>query len=316
VRSRDWRRTSQGLYVPSTVELTVEQRIVEAAAVLPAYGAVSGWAALRWLGGSWFDGKGAGGAVLPVTLALMDSSITSQPGIAISEERLDPTQIQRWRGLRVTSAAYALLFDIRHAHSDASALVAADMAAYDDLVSAGELAVLVARSQGWDGIERGRRVVGLMAENAWSPAEVVMRIIWTDVAGLPRPLTNQPVFDVSGRLVGTPDLLDPEAGVAGEYDSDLHLESSRRRRDLEREDAFRAVGLEPVAMVTGELGDPWKFVARLRAAYARSARIPADRRRWTIVPPDWWVVTHSVDRRRALTQNERDRWLRYRNRAA
>ena len=31
---------------------SVEQRIVEAAAVLPSYGGVTGWAALRWAGRS------------------------------------------------------------------------------------------------------------------------------------------------------------------------------------------------------------------------------------------------------------------------
>ncbi len=53
-----------------------------------------------------------------------------------------------------------LLFEIRHARTDAEALSSADMAAYDDLVSRAELAVLVARSPGWDrhrpGSDRGR----------------------------------------------------------------------------------------------------------------------------------------------------------------
>src|SRR3954469_2721021 len=89
-RSKAWRRTSRGLFVPAATPQTVEQRIVEAAAVLPAYGGVTGWAALRWLGGTWFDGTDARGQ-RPVVLALMDSSIRAQRGIALSEERVDPT---------------------------------------------------------------------------------------------------------------------------------------------------------------------------------------------------------------------------------
>lgn len=313
-RGRAWRRTSQGLYVPAAAARTVEQRIVEAAAVTPAYGAVTGWAALRWLGGSWFDGTYAG-EELPVTIALMDSSIRAQAGIAISEERLDPTEIQASRGLRVTTAAYALLFEIRHAAFEDRAVVDADMAAYDDLVSRDELALLVARSRGWDGIGRGRAVVGLMEENAWSPSEVAMRAIWTGDAGLPCPLANRPVFDLHGRHVATPDLIDPSAGVVGEYDSELHLDRARRRRDLEREERYRAVGLEPVSMVTGELSGPWPFVARLRAAYARAARTPASARRWTLERPDWWVPTETVSQRRALSAQQQAVWLRYRLRA-
>ena len=72
-RTGAWRRTSQGLYVPAAVEQTVRQRIVEASAVLPTYGAVGGWASLRWLGGSWFTGEHHG-RTLEVTLSLMDRS--------------------------------------------------------------------------------------------------------------------------------------------------------------------------------------------------------------------------------------------------
>ena len=40
-----YRRTSHGLYLPVDIDGSVpEQRIVEAAAVLPAYGGVTGWA--------------------------------------------------------------------------------------------------------------------------------------------------------------------------------------------------------------------------------------------------------------------------------
>jgi hypothetical protein len=313
-RSKAWRRTSRGLFVPAATPQTVEQRIVEAAAVLPAYGGVTGWAALRWLGGTWFDGTDARGQ-RPVVLALMDSSIRAQRGIALSEERVDPTQIAAHAGIRTTIATYALLFEIRHARTDGEASIAADMAAYSDLVSRVELAVLVAQCAGWDGIGRGRKVVGLMDENAWSPAEVTMRGIWTVEAGLPRPLANRPVFDLQGRLIGTPDLLDPMAGVAGEYDSELHLDSARRRRDREREERFRSAGLEPVVMVTGDIGDPWPFVARLRTAYARAVRRPRTDRRWTIEQPSWWTPTETVEQRRALTEDQRATWLRHRRRA-
>jgi hypothetical protein len=245
----------------------------------------------------------------------MDSSIRAQPGIAISEERLDPSEITPYAGIRVTLAAYALLFEIRHLRSVGAAVAYADMAAYSDLISRAELAALVAASAGWTGIARGRDVVALMDENAWSPAEVSMRLIWTTEAGLPRPLTNRPVFDLHGHHIGTPDLLDPVAGVAGEYDSELHLDSSRRRRDLEREERFRAAGLEPVAMVTGDIRDPWAFVARLRAAYARAERRPASDRRWMTEPPSWWIPTLTVEQRRSLTDGERARLLRHRRRA-
>src|SRR3954469_16882880 len=80
---RSWRRSSRGLYVPAGVDESVpEQRIVEAAAVLPAYGGVTGWAALRWLGASWMTGLAPGGQTpLPVVLVTAGDDIRPQPRI-------------------------------------------------------------------------------------------------------------------------------------------------------------------------------------------------------------------------------------------
>jgi hypothetical protein len=245
----EWRRTSRGLYVPAYVEPTTEQRIVEAAAVLPAYGGVTGWAALHWLGGSWFEGQRRGGRELrPVTLAVADRSIRPQPGIATSEERMSPTQLTACNGLRVTTALRSLFFEMRYAETETEAVQHADMAAYDDLLSRDELLAFAAVNPGWTGIDRFRIGTLDMSENAWSPTEVTMRRTWEHDAGLPRPLCNRPVFDLHGNHIGTPDLIDPVNGVIGEYNGALHLEGSRRSLDVRREARFRAAGLETVSL--------------------------------------------------------------------
>ncbi|HET8665300.1 MAG TPA: hypothetical protein VFM08_13370 [Nocardioides sp.] len=315
-RGPSWRRTAHGLYVPADVEQTTEQRIVEAAAVLPAYGGVTGWAGLSWLGARWFDGSRRG-APLPVTVATADRSIRPQPGFGIvtSEERMSPRELTVHRGLRVTTAIRSLFFEMRYAASDTEAVQYADMAAYDDLVSRAELGAFVAVNSGWTGVGRTRVGASDMSENAWSPAEVTMRRTWEHDAGLPRPLCNRPVFDLNGRHLGTPDLIDPVAGVLGEYNSALHLEGAQRSIDVDREARFRAAGLECVEMLTGDLTDPFPFIRRLRGAYARAARIPVADRRWTIEPPAWWVPTFTVEQRRNLTPAERERLLGYRRQA-
>lgn len=315
-RGKGWRRTSRGLFVPGDVELTTEQRIAEAAAVLPAYGGVTGWAALRWLGATWFDGVRQG-ELLPVTLAVADRSIRPQrtAGIATSEARMSPTEIVVHRGLRVTVAIRSLFFEMRYAATEAEAVQAADMAAYADLVSRSELRAFLSINPGWTGVPRARTAGTDMDENAWSPIEVTMRRIWQHEAGLPRPLCNRPVFDLHGNHIATPDLIDPVAGVVGEYNSALHLEGAQRAIDVRREAAFRAAGLEFAEMITGDLASPFPFTQRLHAAYARAARIPATDRRWTIEPPAWWIPTFTVEQRRNLTPDQRERLLRYRQRA-
>jgi hypothetical protein len=299
--------------VPAHTESTLEQRIVEAAAVLPAYGGVTGWAALRWMGAVWFDGLAAGGRTeRPVVLVTADRSIRPQAGFDVSEERLNPRQLTVYAGLRVTTPVRSLFFEMRYAKRPTDAVIAADMAAYSDLVSRDEAAAFALDNPGWTGIGQMRGGVGDMSENAWSPAEVRMRGVWCVEAGLPRPLCNRPVFDLAGRLVGIPDLLDPVAGVAGEYEGGLHLAGAQRAHDVRREGRFRAVGLDPVTMLAGDAENPWPFVARLREAYARAARIPAADRAWTIALPPWWVPTFTVAQRRALTQEQRERYLRLR----
>lgn len=309
-----WRRSSRGLYVPAHVDREVpEQRIVEAAATLPAYGGVTGWAALRWCGGWWFEGLTAEGrGERPVVLATGPSDVRSQQGTLVSAEGLDPRDLTEVDGLRLTSLVRAVCFEMRYASSERQAVLALDMAAYHDLVSIAELAAYAALRSSWTGIPRCRKAIPRADENSWSPREVLMRLVWVYDAGRPRPLCNAPVFDNGGRHVGTPDLLDPDAGVVGEYDGALHLEASRRHRDLAREEAFRRVGLEYVTMVAADWRDTRGFLGRLHAAYERAALVPRSRRTWTLDQPHWWVDTSTVAARRALTEEQRTRWLGHR----
>jgi hypothetical protein len=313
-RGPDWRRTSRGLYVPASVDPdSVDQRIVEAGAVLPTFGGVTGWAGLHWLGGQWFTGTGWGDLrPRPVWVVTCSSDIRPQPGIEVSAERLDPREIIGHDGLRVTTAVRSLCFEMRYADSVRLAVVAHDMAAYDDLVSIEESRAYAELRNGWTGIPRFRAALPLANENAWSPPEVLMRLVWDQDAGLPTPLCNVPVFDLAGNHLGTPDLFDPDAGVVGEYDGALHLERDRRSRDIVREEGFRAHGLECVTALSGDLRSPGPFVQRLLAAYDRAAGIPTSRRRWTLEQPHWWVDTSTVARRRALSPEQRDIWLRHR----
>ncbi len=315
-RGPAWRRSSRGLYVPADTAATVEQRIVEAAARLPAYGGVTGWAGLRWWGGVWFAGLEPGGRTQrPVVLATADRSIRPHAGTTPSEERLSPSELTGHRGLMVTTPAHSLFFEMRYARGHTAAVTVADMAAYSDLVSREEAVAYAAAHPGWTGIGQMRDALDDMDENAWSPTEVTMRQLWCREAALPRPACNHPVFDLAGRLIGTPDLLDPMAGVVGEYDGALHLEGAQRARDVRREGLFRAVGLEYVTMLAADLAEPAGFVTRLLQAYARAARMPVADRAWTAQLPGWWTPTFTVEQRRGLDEGQRERLLRLRLRA-
>lgn len=322
VRGRMWRKTSRGLYVPEDVDGSVpEQRIVEAAAVLPTYGGVTGWAGLRWFGGYWFDGLASGGLeMLPVTLAIGDSKIRSQPGIHVSEETIAPADLTVKDGMPVTIPIYSVTFSMRHAASDREAAKHLSMAAYSDLVSINEAATYAGMRpreglSSWFGIPQCRTGIELADENCWSPPEVDLLHIWMLDADLGRPMMNRPVFDRFGNLIGTPDLLDVEAGVVGQYNGALHLEGVQRRQDREREEAYRSVGLECFTMLAGDSGDPYRMAERMHAARARARWAAPSTREWTIEPPRWWIPTNSVEQRRNLDEGQRARLLKLRLRA-
>lgn len=314
-RGPGWRRTSRGLFVPAgTPSDGAEQRIVEAAAVLPRGGGVTGWAALRWSGGAWFDGMEPGGQTpLPVTLAIGDSRILAQPGFEVSEEHLRPYDMEELDGLPLTSAVRSVTYLMRHASTLLEAVTALDMAAYNDLVSVNEVLAYQPTLPAWTGIPLCRKASVLADENAWSPREVKVRLTWTMLAELPRPLCNRPVFDRAGRHVATPDLLDEEAGVALEYDGELHLAGAQRRRDRDREEALRRVGLEYLTVMAGDSDE--RVADRMREVRARARWEAPSRRDWTVDLPSWWVPTFTVDQRRELDHEQRSRWLRLRRTA-
>ena len=311
---RHWRASSRGLYVPASVAADEpDQRICEAAACLPAYGGLTGWAALRWSGAAWFAGTAPDGSRRPVVLALMHGERRNQAGILVTSERLPPRDLTRHDGVPITTQVRSVCYEMRYAPSDRVAVQILDMAMMFDLVSLDEVAAYVATLNGWIGVGRCRFALALGDENSWSAMETAMRLIWIIDAGFPPPLCNRPVFDLEGRHIGTPDIIDLEAGVVGQYNGKLHLDGGRHATDLQAEDAYRRVGLEYFTMVAANLRSPQTTIIPRMAEARERARFEAEStRRWTVEPPPWWTLTTTVAARRALDARQRDRLLRYR----
>lgn len=308
-RGKAWRRTSPGLYVPATVsgDLTA-QRIVEAIAGAPSGTAVTGWAALHWQGATWFGGRAADGGPLPVPLALDDDHhLAPRPGVRFHYDWLFDDDLVEVDGLPLTRPERSVCTAALRARSLEETVQILDMAAASDLASLGELTAYAARLRGRPHTRRLAAALQLGQENVWSPMESTLRLRW--LARHPaRLLCNAPLFSPTGEHLLTPDVFDPESGVAGEYDGLVHDETRVRRRDLHREEVARSVGIELVSMASGDLRDVVAFERRLDAAYRRAAgRAPTGA--WTLTPPPGWVDTSTVARRRTLTTAERDRWL-------
>jgi hypothetical protein len=249
---------------------------------------------------------------MSVHIAAGGEDVRSQPGIHICAERLDPRDVIVVDGVRVTTPVRSTCYEMRYARDPRRAAVILSMAAYSDLVSVDEMADYASQHSGWTGIPTCRAGIPLAEENCWSPPEVDMVLIWRVDAELPRPLCNWPLFDRAGNHIGTPDLLDVEAGVLGQYDGSLHLEGTQRDRDVLLEDRYRRFGLECFSMRSSDLGHPGRMVDRMLAARARAKWEAESRRSWTTDLPPWWIPTHTVELRRQLTDDQRARVLRYR----
>lgn len=265
----------------------MEQRILEQSVRLPAVGAVTGWAALRWRGAHYFTGSD-GGTEQPVPFALGCLDIGRDPGIRVSRERFWPHEIEVVDGVPCALASRALFDQMRWESGLRRAVVDVDMTVAAGILTMAELTAYVQLRNGWTGVPRVREALALSTADSRSPQESRMRLVWVLDAHLPAPLCNKPVFDLAGRLLGYPDLFDPVAGLVGEYDGQDHLLSDRRRADTEREERFRDHGLEYFCLVRGELGDRARVVRRMLSARSRARFLAADRRSWTLDPPPWW----------------------------
>ena len=126
------------------------------------------------------------------------------------------------------------------------------------------------RLRGRPGTKQLRDALSWADENTWSPQEVILRLYWRDAQPRRRVHCNRPIFDRDGRHLITPDLLDVEHGVAGEYDGVVHLERGAFRRDLNRDALYRDLGIEVVTMMSADARDVTDFLARLRGAYRRA----------------------------------------------
>jgi hypothetical protein len=276
------------MHVPSDVDGdVVEQRIVEQAGRITAYGAVTAWAALRWRGATFFDGTASGGReLLPVPL-VVHSKLRPDPRFTLTEEQLSLSEWSWVDEVPVVTVQRGLFDEVRRVEGVRSKANAISMAAAARLISVPLFNAYVADRGPWTGIQGARDAVRLAVDDCRSPQEFRMYLVWRLDAGFPMPLLNREVFDLDGNLIGIPDLLDVEAGLIGEYQGEDHKDGQRHREDVEREERFRDHGLEFFEVVGGDLRRPQLVVNRMRNARARAKFLPPESRAWTVEPPPW-----------------------------
>lgn len=298
-QARRWRRTGPGLYVPSSVPRTVEQRIVEAWARLPS-AVVTGWAAARLHGAAYLDGLDLEDEQRPVPLVLPPgtSAPRAWPGAQVIRQPMQPRHRTSVQDVPVATPDRAVVDMARLTRDYYAAVVDVEMAYAAGIVRPEQVVAALAEAPAW-GRHRARQVLRDADTRSCSPPESRLRLVCRAMGW--DPLVNVEVFDLEGQFLARPDLLDVDRGVAVEYDGAEHRSAARHRRDNDRLHLLRTAGLEVVTIVGGGLKTPEDraSAAQLLRDGERLAARPRERG-WTLEAPPWhapWVPR--VERRPA-----------------
>ena len=291
VRGPRWRQSSRGFFVPADAAATPTQRILEAAPLIPSSGAITGWAAAYAHGVDALDGLDPEDLrPLKITICLgRDTGRLNLPGVTYVRDRMADEEIAIVDDLPFTSPVRATVDGVRRALSLVEAVVFLDMAAAALGISLDDVAGWAANHPG----VRGQRLIGralrLADRASASPWETRLRLFYLLKACLPRPLVNRPVFDLNEKFLGIPDLMDPEAGLACEFDGQDHRQRRQHRNDNVREEGLEEANLVVTRVDSLDLRSPVPLIERLRAAHTRGLARDRRRDRWTIDPPAWWL---------------------------
>lgn len=287
-RGPGWVRTGSSLYVPSSRDAgLVQQRIVEEAARLPSYAAVTGWAACLLHGAAWFDGLGLDGRTpFPVAVCVGPrGGVRRHAGIAVSFERLPEWEVTVRHGVRVARPERAVLDEMRR-HDQREALVVLESALAGRITSLERFAGFAATHRSMRRSDVVRWALPRARGCVRSPMEVRVRTVAEEDAGWPRLLVNRVVLRADGTRIGEVDLVDPHAPAAIELDGADHREAERHAWDITKEEQLRGVGIE-VARVTGRQAlDRAALAPRLVAVRRRALARPPVEGLWRLAPYD------------------------------
>jgi len=168
----EWRKVARGRYVPSYVDPHLpEQRIVEAAVLLPPHSAMTGWASARLHGATFLDGLLPDGRTqLPVPMAVPPvRNGRPQEGVVYLRSALAPDEIVICQGVPCAIPERAAFDAMRYAPDVREATVRLDMMLAAELTSIKRVRAYIEDKDGWEGVEKVRAALGLATSTAAHP---------------------------------------------------------------------------------------------------------------------------------------------------
>ena len=202
------------------------------------------------------------------------------PGRVVHVAELEPDEVLTRNGFQLTNVARTLL-DHACTASFAAAVVAADHALHQELVTPEVLGDALSRTRHRRGAAAARRALLFANGRSESPGESRLRLE-IHRAGLPVPVLQVRVYAPDGTFLGRVDLGYPELGLLMEFDGKTKYTKLRRQgqsidevvvAEKEREDLIRGLGYTVIRFDWNDLGNPAAVVARIKGNLDRSRRI-------------------------------------------
>lgn len=274
------------------------QRILDAKAAMPDGALIAGWAAAYVHGIDALDGLD------DVTLAPLPVPVLLPPG----HHRADSVGIRYLQSRRLAQGVVvedvpvtSLLrtaFDLTRLAPDLTeSVVVLDAFLGARRVKPDTLHRAVERLTGRRGVRQARRAVELARVGVRSTWETRLRMFALLEVGLTDLEPNRAVFGRAGELIGIPDLLAVDAGLALEYDGATwrsaraagHRDREQHREDNAREERLERAGLIVVRAEKSDLIRHRAALAdRIRSAHADGLTRDRTRDRWTLDEPTGW----------------------------
>lgn len=296
-RGPRFRQVQYGHYAPAVEDptnLTAAQRILDATPLLVPGAAFGGWAAAYVHGVDWLDGRTVQQKHIPIDLISDRLRRRSTKAITYRQAPLSAADFTDISGLPVTVPLRTAYDGARWSPSVEEAVVFLDaMLAFQE-VGLEALQTYVEDRAG-RGIEQARQAMSLCRPGVASPWESRLRYCCQIHAGLPEPMINVPLFDAAdGSFLGIPDLFDPDAALAMEFDGEQHRTRHQHRRDNLREEGLERANVTVIRVDSLDLMHDRRALVR-RILDGRQRGLRRDRRfdRWTLTEPGWWLARHA-----------------------
>lgn len=285
-------RVHRGVFVPAAGgSPDTLDRIVAAAALITGDGVIGGWAALRWhaevavphLLNELTDGCIDGGddrprrvgPLRPVTLCLPRAErIFRSDGIRVFRSEIEAAHRLRVAGVPVSSLVRTA-FDLARRQPFETAVQTVDWMRCRGLLDIGELQEYVDAHPRFRGAGQARVAVAASCDGVMSPPETALRLLWHQA--VPTRLLVNPGIWSAGMFLGRPDLLDLDAGIAGEYDGAVHFTAQHVHDDRLRQERLEAAGLVVLRFVAPDLHRARRPTTLRRIVAERTPRLSRDR---------------------------------------